>query len=297
MQNIKDVIIVGAGPIGLYFASLCEKAGIDYLVLEGSENIGGQITNLYPEKEVVDLPGINSIKAADYIKLLASKVDMKKIAFNEMVKDVKNGEIIEIITAKTSYFAKKLVFATGLGTTTPRPLGVENEDKAKNIIYSVKTFGHLKDKKVAIFGGGDSALDWAREISAISDNVHLVHRRLEFRGNPETIKNCKNLAVHLPYVPCSIELEDDHATSIKIKKVDEESYINIPVDYIFVNYGNIPLQSKFPFEMENSFLKVNENLEVAENIYAIGDVAFYQNKTRRMAPGNLEAEKVFKQII
>lgn len=297
MQNIKDIIIIGAGPIGLYFASLCEEKGIDYLILEGTPDIGGQLTRLYPEKEIVDIPGIESIKAKDYIKLLSTKVDLNKIATEETVVDIKNGEIIEIITAKSSYFCKKLVFSTGLGTTTPRTLGIENESKAKNIIYSVKSFDYLKDKRVAIFGGGDSALDWAKEISAISDNVHLIHRRLEFRGNPETIKNCKNLAIHLPYVPASIELDEDKATSVTIKKVDDESLITIPVDYIFVNYGNLPLQSKFPFEMINSFLKVNDNFEIAKNIYAIGDVAAYENKTRRIAPGNKEAEKVFKQII
>lgn len=297
MQNIKDVIIVGAGPVGLYFASLCEKEGIDYLILEATDYVGGQITRLYPEKEVVDLPSIPSIKSSDYIKLLVSKIDSTKIAFEQTVTDVKNGDIIEITTANSQYFCKKLVFATGLGTTTPRPLGVENESKATNIIYSVKTFDHLKDKRVAIFGGGDSALDWAKAISAISDNVHLIHRRLEFRGNPETIKDCKNLNIHLPYVPSSIKLEGNVAKSVTIKKVDEEQYIEIPVDYIFVNYGNIPFQSKFPFEMDGSFLKVNEKLEVSKNIFAIGDVASYENKTRRMAPGNLEADKVFKLII
>ena len=294
---MKKVIIIGAGPIGLYFASLCEERGINYLILEGSNQVGGQISHLYPEKEVVDLPNIKSIKAIDYIRLLEGKINPKNIVFEANVESIKKGENIEVSAGKSTYFCEKLVIAAGLGASVPRPLGVEHENEVSNIIYSVHDFSHLRDKRVAIFGGGDSALDWAKEISAISDNVHLIHRRLEFRGNPETIKDCKNLAVHLPFVPGSIEVKDGKAVSVTINKVDEEGKsLTIPVDYIFVNYGNIAKQSDFPFEKDGLFLKVNENNEIEKNIFAIGDICAYENKTRRMAPGINEANKVIKLI-
>ena len=296
MENLHRVIIIGAGPIGLFFASKCEEAGIDYLVLEGSDSVGGQLTRLYPEKEIVDLPGIESIKSADYIELLKSKIDLKKVILDERVSSIKNGAKIEISTGKTVYFAEKLIIATGLGASVPRPLGVEHESECDNVIYSVKTFDHFKDKKVAIFGGGDSALDWAKAISSISNNVHLIHRRLEFRGNPETIKDCHTLILHLPFVPSSIEVKDGKAVSITIKKVDEEKFETIPVDYIFVNYGNIASLSSFPFKMENAFLCVDKDNRVEGNVFAIGDVCQYENKTRRIAPGINEANKVFDLI-
>ena len=297
MENFHNIIIMGAGPIGLYFASKCEERGLDYLVLEGSETVGGQLTRLYPEKQIVDIPGIESIKSADYIELLKTKIDMKRVELNAHVSSIKNGDQIELSTGKAVYFCKKLIIATGLGASVPRPLGVEHENECENIIYSVHSFDHLKDKRVAIFGGGDSALDWAKEISAISDNVHLIHRRLEFRGNPETIKDCKNLKVHLPYVPHSITVENGKATSVTIKKVDTEELITIETDFIFVNYGNIASLSSFPFKMINAFLAVDDNNMVEQNIFAIGDVCQYENKTRRIAPGLKEADKVFNQII
>ena len=296
MENFHRVIIIGAGPIGLYFASKCEEKGIDYLVLEGSEEIGGQLTRLYPEKDIVDIPGIECIKAKGYIELLKSKIDLKKVVLSAQVTDIKNSDKIQLFAGKTAYFCDFLVIATGLGASVPRPLGVEHESECDNIIYSVKTFDHLKDKKVAIFGGGDSALDWAKAISAISDNVHLIHRRLEFRGNPETIKDCKNLNVHLPYVPFSIEYKDGKATSVTIKKVDTEELMKIDVDYIFVNYGNIASFTSFPFKMEGSFLPVDDSQNVEGRVFAIGDVCAYENKTRRIAPGLKEADKVFKII-
>lgn len=296
MENFHDIIIIGAGPIGLYFASKCEEKGLDYLILEGSDFIGGQLTRLYPEKDIVDIPGIKSIKAAEYIELLKRKINTNRIILDARVSSIKNSDEIEISTGKIAYFCKKLVIATGLGASIPRPLGVEHESECKNIIYSVKTFDHLKDKKVAIFGGGDSALDWAKAISAISNNVHLIHRRLEFRGNPETIKDCKNLKIHLPFVPSSITYKDGKATSVTIKKVDAEELLTIDVDYIFVNYGNIASLSSFPFKMENAFLVVDEKNKVEHNVFAIGDVCQYQNKTRRIAPGLNEADRVFEQI-
>lgn len=299
MQNFHKVIIIGAGPVGLYFASKCEKAGLDYLVLEGSNVAGGQISHLYPEKEIVDIKGIDSIIAKDYISLLLSKINEKRISYNANVIDIKNGDIIEISTEKVHYFCEKLIIATGLGSSKPRPLGIEGEDGCMNIRYSLRNYEFLKDKKVAIFGGGDSALDWAKLLSGISKDIHLIHRREEFRGNPETIKDCKDLHVHKPYVPYSINSEGVFAKSVVIKKVSEteEEFVEIPVDYIFVNFGNVASQSKFPFEMMGSFLIVDENLKVANNIFAIGDVSQHEQKTRRIAPGNLEADKVFEQII
>ena len=296
MENFHKVVIIGAGPLGLYFASKCEEAGIDYLVLEGSEEMGGQLTRLYPEKDIVDIPGIECIKAKDYIELLKSKIDLKKVVLNAKVTEIKNIDKIQLFAGKTVYFCEFLIIATGLGASVPRPLGVEHENECDNIIYSVKTFDHLKDKKVAIFGGGDSALDWAKAISAISDHVHLIHRRLEFRGNPDTIKDSKNLHVHLPYVPHSIEYRDSKAISVTIKKVDTEEFETIEVDYIFVNYGNIAAFSSFPFKMEGSFLPVDENQKVEGKVFAIGDVCAYENKTRRVAPGIKEADKVLKII-
>ena len=296
MENFYEIIIVGAGPIGLYFASRCEEKNLDYLVLEGSDSIGGQLTRLYPEKQIVDIPNIESIKSSDYIELLKSKINLKKVLLDTRVSEIKTGDKIEILAGKTTYFCKYLIIATGLGASVPRPLGVEHENECDNIIYSVKSFDHLKDKRVAIFGGGDSALDWAKEISAISDHVHLIHRRLEFRGNPETIKDCKNLNVHLPYVPVSIDYKNGTATAVTIKKVDTEELLKIDVDYIFVNYGNIASLTSFPFKMENAFLLVNDNNQVENNVFAIGDVCQYQNKTRRIAPGLKEADKVFEQI-
>ncbi len=292
-----EVIIIGAGPAGLYFANLCEKAQMDYLLIDASNEVGGQITHLYPEKEIVDIPGIKSIISKDYISLLAKGVDKNKILLNKKVEKIENNVVF---AGDFSAKAKYIVLAVGLGFSSPRPLGVENENKCENILYHLKKFDFLKDKKVAIFGGGDSALDWAKEISKISDNVHLIHRRTEFRGNPETIKDCSNLSTHLPYIPYSIEYKDNHATRVVIKEVRQEGepehLEKIDVDYILVNYGNVASNCDFGFDKQGLFVKVDEDCRIKDNIFAIGDICDYENKKRRIAPSIVECEKVFKII-
>ena len=292
-----EVIIIGAGPAGLYFANLCEKAHMDYLLIDASNEVGGQITHLYPEKEIVDIPGIKSIISKDYISLLAKGVDKNKILLNKKVEKIENNVVF---AGDFSAKAKYIVLAVGLGFSSPRPLGVENENKCENILYHLKKFDFLKDKKVAIFGGGDSALDWAKEISKISDNVHLIHRRTEFRGNPETIKDCSNLSIHLPYIPYSIEYKDNHATRVVIKEVRQEGepehLEKIDVEYILVNYGNVASNCDFGFDKQGLFVEVDENCRIKDNIFAIGDICDYENKKRRIAPSIVECEKVFKII-
>lgn len=301
MQKHYHIIIVGGGPAGLYFANKCQNRGLDYLLIEASDTLGGQLPRLYPEKDIVDIKGIDVIKAKDYASKLANNLKKEKVLLNTKVVDIVPGDKIEVKTSTLSFSCDYLIIATGLGSSTPRPLGVEHEFEVKNIVYKLDDYSQLKDKRIAIFGGGDSALDWAKHLSKISNNVSLIHRRLEFRGNADTIKDCHNLAVYLPYVPDHIDVANNKATSITIREVVEEGktpkFTAIPVDLILVNYGNIAEATNFNFEKDGSFLKVNSSTySITKNIFAIGDVASYENKKRRIQPSIEEADAVFNII-
>ena len=254
------VAIIGAGPIGLYFAGLCEQRNINYAIFEADSFIGGQLTHLYPEKIIYNIPGIEEIKSADYIALLASNIDSDKIRLG--------AKINSLDELKTSY--DKIIIATGIGEYQPRKLGLENEEKC-NVLYSLKEYDFLKNKKVVIFGGGDSALDWAKQLSETSD-VTLVHRRDEFRGNAETIKDC-NIKIYLSYVPESMT-----ENKIKIKSVKSEVDLELDYDYILVNFGQV--MSKTEFEKLN-------------NVYYVGDAA----GTRTIADGIKQANEIFTEAI
>ena len=254
------VAIIGAGPIGLYFASLCEQYNINYTIFEADSFIGGQLTHLYPEKIIYNIPGFESIKSADYIALLASNVDSSKIILGTKINSLEE--------LKTSY--NHIIIATGIGEYQPRKLGLENEEKY-NVLYSLKDYDFLKNKKVVIFGGGDSALDWAKQLSEIS-NVSLVHRRDEFRGNMNTIKDC-NLKTYLSYIPESLS-----ENKIKIKSVKTDLRIELDYDYVLVNFGQLITKTKF---------------EDLNTVYYIGD----STGTRTIADGIRQANETFMKIV
>ena len=293
---MKKIGIIGAGPIGLYFASLLEKEKIPYVVIEATGDIGGQIFNLYPHKKFEDVIGFEGKEAITFVEDLKHKVNLTNIKFNEKVVDIVEGEKPVVVTNKAKYEFDYVVIAVGLGMYTPRTMGLEGEEGCKNILYALNNFDFLYGKRVAIFGGGDSALDWSKELSLHSDNVHLIHRRTEFRGNPETIKNSKNLHVHLPYVPHKLTRSGDVCTSITIKNAQAEDTIDIPVDYVVVNFGSVPVNTPFKYEHLGNFLKVNEKYAVSSRVFAIGDCASYEGKARRIEPGKKEANAVLSYL-
>jgi len=292
MKNKVQVIIVGAGPAGLYFGSLCEKANISYLIIEATDKIGGQLTRLYPEKEIVDIPGIESILAKDYIKYLCSQINLNNVILEERGLSLENNVLY---TSDNSYEADHFIVCTGLGCTKPRTMGLDGEDGCKNIFYHLHDFSFLKNKRIAIFGGGDSALDWSKEASSITDYVSLIHRRREFRGNVDTIKDRKNITIYTPFVPHSLDIENGNAKNVSIQNVETNELTKIDVDYIMVNYGNLPCFSPLGLSA-NAFINVNNDYLVKNNVYCIGDAANYENKKRRIAPALSEANYVFNKL-
>lgn|SRR5574344_93912 len=292
-----DAIIIGGGPLGLNAAIKLGKLGYRGVILEGSSSLGGQLTALYPEKEIVDIPNVAPLKAKDYISSLISQLpSFFDVKLNEKVISIDKENCI-VTTSTSTYQAKYIIISTGLGSYEPRKMDIEGEDKYKNILYSLKDYSFLKDKKVVIFGGGDSALDWAKHIDLITTDVSLVHRRDEFRGNSDTIKNCKHLKIYLSYVPFSIHGKGNTLESITIQSVKDQSEIVLDADYVLVNYGSLPKNNFFGFANLLNGIKVNEDMQIPGTcIFVIGDVAGYNGKTKRIAYGLKELDIVLKHI-
>lgn len=253
------VAIIGAGPIGLSFAALCEKNNIDYTIFEARNTVGGQLTSLYPNKIITNIPNEPAMTAADYISRLFVEVNPRKILFNTTVFS------LESLCDTFDH----IIIATGLGNSQPRKLGIADEDKY-NVLYSLNDYAFLKNKKVLIFGGGNSALDWAKQLSEVGD-ITLVHRRDEFRGNAKTIEGC-NIKLYLSYIP---EKCDSH--SILIKSVKTGELVKLPYDYILVNFGQVLVKSSF---------------EALPNVYYIGDAT----GSRTIAEGLQQAQAVFTKM-
>lgn len=292
-----DVIVVGAGPIGLNTAIKVSEKGKSVLIIEAEDFLGGQLTRLYPEKEIVDIVGIPSIKAKDYIASLVNKVENDKNITTKLKEKVLSIDEHTVTTNKDKYEATYIIVAIGLGTTTPRPMGLEGENECKNILYSLQDLSTLKNKEVLVLGGGDSALDWTKEISRISDHVTIIHRRKEFRGDFNTIKDIKNVIVKTPFIPVKIIKNGSILEALTIKNVETNEEETLKADFVFVNYGNIPMVNTFHFPSINNGLTVDNNFKVNDYTFAIGDIARYENKKNRIQPGLNELNHILDLIM
>ena len=148
---MNDIIIIGCGPVGLYGAILSSLHNLKGIVIESLNQIGGQLTSLYPEKDIIDLPGFDKIKAKDFISKLESQYNSKEnklpIHLNESVLDIiKEEDYYLVKTTLDTYETKTILLTTGMGMFSPRLIGLENEKEIKNIFYSCSDVSIYKDK-------------------------------------------------------------------------------------------------------------------------------------------------------
>ena len=193
-----DAVIIGAGPVGLFAVHQLGIIGLKAEVIDNLDKIGGQCIELYPDKPIYDIPAIPECTGESLTKNLLEQIKPFKPNFhlNERVQEVsKENNGWKVVTNKKKIFiAPNIIIAGGVGSFEPRKFLIKEADKFENksIFYSVKNKNDFKNKKICIFGGGDSALDWAIELSKISE-VTLVHRRNEFRGAEHSSVTVKKL--------------------------------------------------------------------------------------------------------
>ena len=294
-----DVVIVGAGPVGLFAVHQLGIKGLKAEVIDNLDKAGGQCIELYPDKPIYDIAGIPECTGEELTKSLLKQIKPfnTNFHFNERVQEIKSEKNQWIVkTSKSKVFiSPNIIIAGGVGSFEPRKLSIEQAEKyeGKNIFYSVSDKDKFKGKKISIFGGGDSALDWALELSKNS-KVTLVHRRDEFRGAPHTFNEIKKkekegkIIVKTKYQLSNIE-GNENIKSINIKN-EEGKEIKIETDYILSFFGLImqlgPI-SDWGLNMDKKKIKVNtENFETnKKGIFAIGDICTYPGKLKLILSG------------
>ena len=294
-----DTLIIGAGPVGLFAVHQLGIKGLKSEVVDNLDKAGGQCIELYPDKPIYDIAGIPECTGEELTKNLLEQIKPFKtnFHFNERVQEITNeGNQWIVKTSKNKVFSSpNIIIAGGVGSFEPRKLSVKDAEKyeGKNIFYSVTDKNKFSGKKISIFGGGDSALDWALELSKIS-KVTLVHRRDQFRGAPHTLNEIKKLEkegkvdIKTKYQLSSIE-GDKSIKSINIKN-DDGKEIKIETDYILSFFGLImklgPI-SEWGLNMDKKTIKVNtENFETnKKGIFAIGDICAYPGKLKLILSG------------
>ncbi|MDA7752780.1 NAD(P)/FAD-dependent oxidoreductase [Candidatus Pelagibacter sp.] len=294
-----DTLIIGAGPVGLFCVHQLGIIGLKCEVVDNLDKIGGQCIELYPDKPIYDIPAVPECTGEELTNNLIEQIKVFKTNFhlNERVQEIKKVEKKWLIKTNkgTGFEASSIIIAAGVGSFEPRKFPTKEIEKyeGKQILYSIKDKKIFKDKTVTIFGGGDSALDWAIELSNAS-KVILVHRRDEFRGMQASIDKVNQLKdegkieVHTKYQLGSVS-GNEKVESINIKH-DDGSIKEIKTDYVLGFFGLImqlgPI-AEWGLNLDKKTIPVNtENFETnKQGIFAIGDICTYPGKLKLILSG------------
>ena len=294
-----DVLVIGAGPVGLFCVHQLGIIGLKCEVVDNLDKKGGQCIELYPDKPIYDIPAIPECTGEELTNSLIEQIKPFKTNFHlsdrvEEIKKENNNWLIKTIKGK-EFKAPNIIIAGGVGSFEPRKFLAKECKKfeGKEILYSVKDKTIFKDKTVSIFGGGDSALDWAIELSGNS-NVKLIHRRDEFRAAQSSVNKVKQLEkqgkveILTQYQLSSVEGENK-IKSIGIKH-DNGNIKKIETNYVLGFFGLImqlgPI-ANWGLNLNKKHIPVNtESYETNQKgIFAIGDICTYPGKVKLILSG------------
>ena len=294
-----DVVIIGAGPTGLFCAHQLGIIGLQCEIVDNLDKIGGQCIELYPDKPIYDIPAVPKCTGEELTNNLIKQIKPFNFNFhlNDRVQELTNENDNWIVktTSGKKFLAPNVVIAGGVGSFEPRKFPTKSAEKfdGTSVLYSIKDKTIFKDKSVAIFGGGDSALDWAIELSN-SSKVSLIHRRDEFRGAPASVQKIKELSkksiINL-FTKYSIKDVKGNGTleEIEIKSEEGESK-TIKADYVLGFFGLImqlgPI-ADWGLNLDKKTIPVNTgNFETnRKGIFAIGDICTYPGKLKLILSG------------
>lgn len=299
-----DLIIIGSGPSGIYASYLAKLHNLKSLILEASSEHGGQM-NLFKDKPIYDLPGFRDIIGSTMIKAFYDQLNFDNIPtikYNNEVIEVK-GELykFKVITKNNIYETKTVILATGGGLFKAVKLGIPNESKYSNIIYKIDDAKKYIGKKLAIFGGGDSAVDWAHFFNKKGSNVSLIHRREKFRAQEHLLLKLKNkIDIYTSYKLIEIEGKNN-IKKIKIKQIKNNDIKSIDCDYLMVFFGqqkNLDKENRYKIDGDSKGYFCNSRMESSrKGIYVIGNVANYLGKINMMITGLGEAATAIGSVV
>ncbi len=298
MSLTTDLLIVGAGPVGLYAAYYAGFRGFDTVVCDTLPEVGGQISAMYPEKLIYDVAGFPAVRGRDLVDGLAQQAGSFKPTYvlGEQAQTLEHTETgVRVTTADgTVIEAKVLLITAGIGAFRPRPLPAAEDFSGDGIVFFVPKLDVHAGQDVVIVGGGDSAFDWALSLHDIAKSVTLVHRREAFRAHAGTVERVRALGVRLVTSSEVSAIEGDgHVTGVQVThKVSGVSEL-LPADAVVAALGFIaaigPL-ADWGLELQKRHILVDTTMSTnVPRVYAAGDIAMYPGKVPLIAVGFGEA--------
>lgn len=295
-----DAVIIGAGPVGLFSVFELGILGLNAHVIDNLDKIGGQCIELYPDKPIYDIPGVPNCTGELLIRNLLDQIKPFKPEFhlNQRVNEIKkNDKLWRVITSENKIFeTPNIIIAGGVGSFEPRKVDIKNAEKfeGKGFYYSVKDKSKFKDQIIAIFGGGDSALDWTLELSNMAKKIYLIHRREDFKGAPHTLNKIKEIAktgkIEIKTFYKLTDVNGDlKLNNIEIQKNNETKEV-LNIDSVIAFFGlkmELGPIANWGLNLEEKCILVNtKNFQTNEDgIFAIGDICTYPGKLKLILSG------------
>ena len=194
-EKVYDITVIGGGPVGMFTAFYCGMRQASVKIIESLPQLGGQLSALYPEKFIYDIAGFPKVRAQELINNLKEQMDKfeQTIALEQSVQTVEKLEdgTFKLTTDKEIHYSKAIIITAGNGAFQPRRIEIEDAEKyeKENLHYFINDLNQFAGKKVVVFGGGDSAVDWALMLEPIAEQVTIVHRRDKFRAHEHSVEN------------------------------------------------------------------------------------------------------------
>lgn len=300
-SKIYDISIIGGGPTGLFTAFSAGMRKLSVKIIESLPQLGGQLTAFYPEKYIYDIAGFPKIRSQDLVRNLIEQMSI----FSQTIITGQTVNLIEkqvdgnfkITTNSEIHYTKTVIITAGLGAFQPRllELGNAKQYEGKNLYYFINNLNQFSGKKVLVFGGGDSAVDWALMLEPIAEKVTIVHRRDKFRAHESSVENLhnSNVEVKTSFVPCELRGDDQVIKQVVLENTLTKDKEAIDVDAVIVNFGflsSIGPIKEWGLEIDRNSIIVNSKMETnISGIYAVGDICTYDGKVKLIACGFGEA--------
>ena len=307
MQDVKDITIIGAGPTGLFGAFYAGMRGASCRLIDNLDQVGGQLTALYPEKYIFDVAGFPKVLSKDLVKGMAEQAFQFKhpVHLGENVtglkRDSENGKpAFTVVTDKDEYPSHTVLIAGGIGAFTPRKLPIKDVDRwyGKGLHDRVLDPKAFSGKRVLLVGGGDSAFDWAVNLQGIARSIVMIHRRDGFRAHAATVRQVQELcAAGKMELRTFWELKmihgDEEIDAVTIYNSKTKVEERLAVDSVIPQLGfisSLGAIAQWGLDIEKGEIKVSQTMATnLPGVFAAGDITTYPGKLKLIATGAAEA--------
>ncbi len=295
-QVEADLLIVGAGPAGLFGAYYAGFRGLSVVMVDSLPELGGQVTAMYPEKQILDVAGFPTVKGRVLVEQLVQQADTAKPTYllgrtaTTLTHEDDQTRVLVGLDDGTQISVGAVIITAGIGKFSPRALPAAEGWEGRGLAFFVPSFERYTDKDVVIVGGGDSAFDWAHHLEPIARSVTLVHRRDAFRAHQATVDAVLGSSVQVvTKANVSALIGDDHLEKVEITHLEDDTVTVVPAQELVAALGfiaDLGAMKEWGLALEKRHVVVDSTMATnLPRVFAAGDITEYPGKVRLIAVG------------